>query len=90
MFEFHYGYILPKYGDAAKVLLSDTDSLAYHIYTEDIFHDIKEDIIAKFDTSNFPEGQLIHYDRNENEVGFMKIETADKQIEEFIGLRSRL
>jgi len=40
MNEFHYDYIKQKYGDKAKLLLTDTNSLAYKIQTEDVYKDI--------------------------------------------------
>ena len=40
MYEFHYDYIKQKYGDKAKLLLTDTNSLAYKIQTEDVYKDI--------------------------------------------------
>ena len=37
MFDFHYNYIKKKYGDRAKLLFTDTDSLAYEIKTDDFY-----------------------------------------------------
>jgi hypothetical protein len=52
MHDFHYNYIKPKYGDDAKLLFTDTDSLCYEINTEDFFKDISGDVYEMFDTSN--------------------------------------
>ena len=43
MYDFHYGYIKEKYGADSKLLFTDTDSLCYHIKTEDPYKDIKND-----------------------------------------------
>ena len=55
MFDFHYNYIIKKYGDKAELLMTDTDSLVYHIQTDDFYEDIKKDVKIYFDTSNFPD-----------------------------------
>ena len=54
MYNFHYNYIIPKYGDRAKLLFTDTDSLMYEIETDDFYKDIAPDVHDKFDTSNDP------------------------------------
>ena len=52
MYDFHYNYIKPKYGERANLLYTDTDSLIYDIETEDLFQDINPDVKSWFDTSN--------------------------------------
>jgi hypothetical protein len=92
MYDFHYNYIKPKYEDDAKLLFTDTDSLCYEIITEDFFKDISGDVHERFDTSNLgksrPSG--ISTGVNKKVIGMMKLETGVKQIEEFVGLRSKL
>ena len=44
MYDFNYKYMKPKYGDRAKLLLTDTDSLVYEIQTEDFYKDISPDV----------------------------------------------
>ena len=47
MFDFHYNYIRKKYKNKAELLFTDTDSLMYHIYTDDFYKDISRDIKKK-------------------------------------------
>ena len=54
MYEFYYNYIKTKYRDKAKLLFTDTDSLAYEIKTTVFYKDINSDIEKRFDTSDYP------------------------------------
>ena len=90
MYDFHYNYIKPKW--RAKLLFTDTDSLAYEIETEDFYRDISSDVKAKFDTSNYPKNHPsgILTGVNKKVIGMFKDEAAGKQIAEFVGLRAKL
>ncbi|XP_020912011.1 uncharacterized protein LOC110249773 [Exaiptasia diaphana] len=92
MYGFHYNYIKPKYGEKAKLLFTDTDSLAYEIETEDFYKDISKDIQAKFDTSNFPKDHPsgIEVGVNKKVIGKFKDEAGGQQLTEFVGLRAKL
>ena len=81
MYEWHYEYMIPKYGDKAKLCCTDTDSLIYQIETEDYYDDIRADVPTKFDTSDYlidhPSGLPI---MNKKVSGLMKDEAKGKNI----------
>ena len=91
MYEFHYEYIRPKYGDKAELLFTDTDSLMYVIETEDFYVDISPDVQCKFDTSNYPKEHAsgIETGVNKKVIGLMKDEVGGKIITKFVGLRAK-
>ena len=92
MFDFHYNYIKQKYGDKAKLLLTDTDSTMYEKQTEDFYKDISVDVKHRFDTSDYPPGHPsdIPFGFNKKVLGMFKDEVAGKVIVEFVGLRAKL
>ena len=92
MYDFHYNYIKKKYGDKAKLLLTDTDSLMYEIQTEDFYKDISGDVKDRFDTSDYPSDHLsgILSGFNKKVLGMFKDEVNGDIIDEFVGLRAKL
>ena len=92
MYEFHYNYIKQKYGDKAKLLFTDTDSLMYAIQTEDFYKDISDDVKDWFDTSDYPSNHPsgIPSGFNKKVLGMFKDEVVGKVIDEFVGLRAKL
>ena len=92
IYDFHYKYIKPKYGEKAKLLFTDTDSLCYEIETEDFYKDISNDVEDNFDTSNFPKDHPsgIPVGKNKKVPGMMKDEAGGRIIKGFIGLRAKL
>ena len=92
MYDFHYNYIKPKYGNKAKLLFTDTDSFLYELETEDFYKDISGDVRDRFDTSEYNEGHPsgIPTGINKKVLGMFKDEAKGKIIKEFVGLRAKL
>ena len=92
MYDFHYNYIKKKYGEKAKLLFTDTDSLACEIETEDFYKDISGDVRTNFDTSDIPKDHPsgIESGVNKKVIGMFKDECGGKIMQEFVGLRAKL
>ena len=92
MAKFHYDVFLPYYGkDKVKLLFTDTDSFCYEIQTEDVWEDLKDKKLNEFfDFSNLPEEHPLFDKKNKAVIGKMKIETSDKTMTRFVGLRSKM
>ena len=92
MYDFHYNYIKQKYGDKAKLLFTDTDSLMYEIQTEDFYKDISADVKHKFDTSDYPPNHPsgIPSGFNKKVIGMFKDAAGGKVTDEFVGLRAKM
>ena len=88
MYEFHYDYMLPKYGDKIKLCYMDTDSYVYDIKTEDFYKDISEDVEARFDTSAYTSNRPLPIGKNKKVIGLMKDELGGGIMKEFVALRA--
>ena len=106
VYRWHYGYILNKFKPATlpeletgdirqnagtvRLLFSDTDSLCYQIFCEDLYGEIRKDMDEYFDTSDYPKDHKCYSDRNKKKLGYFKDETCGVPIVEFVGLRSKM
>ena len=89
MYDFHYNFIKAKYGDRAKLLFTDTDSLCYHIQTDDVYQDLynHKDM---FDNSDYSKSSKFYFDENKKVIGKFKDEAAGNPITSFIGHKSKM
>ena len=89
MYDFHYNYIKKNYGEKAKLLFTDTDSLTYEIEADDVYKDFWKDK-EMFDNSDYDKESKFFFGENKKVIGKMKDEAAGIPITEFVGLRSKM
>ena len=69
----------------------DIDSFAIHIFTEDFFEDIANDVERWFDTSNYDKNDKrpLQIGMNKKVIGLFKDELGGKIMKEFCALRAK-
>ena len=89
MYDFHYNFIKAKYGERARLLFTDTDSLCYIIQTDDVYEDLynHKDM---FDNSDYSKSSKFFFDENKKVIGKFKDEAAGNPIGGFVGLKSKM
>ena len=92
MYEFHYDYMIPKYGDRLKLCYMDTDSLIYNIKTEDFYKDIADDVEIRFDTSGYPNDRFrpLPVGKNKKVIVLMEDELGGEIMKQFVSLRPKM
>ena len=92
MYDFQCNYIKDKYGDNAKPLFTDADSLMYEILSYDFYKDISSDVKDKFDTGDYPPDHpsSIPSGLIKRVLGMFKDKVCGKVIDEFVALRAKL
>ena len=93
MYEYWYGTIKNKFGDKARLMYTDTDSLIFIVECDDYFKTID---YSQYDISNFvgkvfnSNGVSINSSTNKKRVGIMKSETGDQIINSVVALRPKM
>ena len=68
----------------------DTDSLVYHIKTEDFYADIANDVEERFNTSGYVPDRPLPIGKNKKVIRLMKDELGGTIMTEFMSLRPKL
>ena len=89
MYEFHYDYIVPKYGENLKLYYMDADYLVYYIKTKDFYTDITGDVKERFNTSGYNKADDRPIGLSEKVIWLMKDELGGKIMSEFVALRPK-
>ena len=89
MYDFHYKYIKMKYGNKAKLLFTETDSLKFEIETKDIYNNFWNDK-ELFNNSDYPDSSRFSDKTNTKIIDKFKDEAAGIPIVEFVRLRSKM
>ena len=91
-YDFHYNTIKKEYGDRAKLLFTDTDSLMYELKTDDVYEDFKRigDEKDCWDNSDYPKDSPYHSTHNKKVIGKFKDEAGGVPVTELVGLRSKM
>ena len=83
-YEIWYDYVKLKSDENAKLCYMDTDSFTVHVYTDDIYKDIVEDVETRFDTSNYELDRPLPKGNNKKVIGSVKNESGGQIMNEFI------
>ena len=90
MHEFYYDYMKPKFNKYLHLCYMGTDSLVYHIKTEDFYADIANDMEKRFDTSGYIPGRALPIGKNKKVIRLKKDELGATIMTEFVLLRPKL
>lgn len=93
MAQFHYDTMMKMYTpETCRLLMTDTDSLVYHIKTDDVYKDFVS-IKDLLDTSDYPKEHPLYSAGNKKVIGKFKDECVSgkfQTISEFVGLRPKM
>ena len=92
IYEFHYNYIKPKYGNNFRLCYMDTYLLTYNIKTNDFYEDIATDVQFRFDKNGYSkqDNRPLPIGVNKKAVWLKKNELGGKVMTKFVALPPKL
>ena len=89
MYKFFYDYLKVKYDNNVNLLYTDTDSLIFEIFTDDIYEDMKNDNHL-FDFSEYDKNHKCFNVKNKKKLGILRDELYGKIMTEFSSLKPKM
>ncbi|XP_050693786.1 uncharacterized protein LOC126984249 [Eriocheir sinensis] len=90
LYDFYYNVLKAHYGDRAKLVYCDTDSLITEIETPDLLTEYSQEPFKSYiDTSNFSPSHSLYSTDNKGKLGFLKSEVGERTISEFVGVKPK-
>ena len=89
MYEFWSNYVKPRYNEKAKSCYMDTGRFLVHVRTEDIYEVIAKDVGKRSNTLSYKLERLLPKRKNKKVIGLIKVESGEKVMKEFVGLRAK-
>lgn len=91
IYQLHYDIFKKYFGEYIELIYTDTDSLIYHIKTDNIYNDFKK-LHYIFDFSDYPKDHFsgLSTDIHKKKLGYLKDEMNGKHILEFIALKPKV
>ena len=89
MYEWFYDRIKKWYGEKARFLATDADSMMLQIFTDDLY----VDLIPRrqlFDFSSYDPSHMLFSNENKKKIGCMADEAKGKIIKSFVGLAPKM
>ncbi|XP_050064686.1 uncharacterized protein LOC114124892 [Aphis gossypii] len=91
MYDYHYNVMKRHYRDKIELMYTDTDSLVYHVQTEDFYMDLAANpsLLDRMDTANLPSDHPCYVADRKKSPGFFSDEVDGNVVTEFCALRAK-
>ena len=90
LYETYYNTLKSVYRERLSLIYSDTDSFILKLQCDDLEDEYKRAPLKNLiDFSNFPKSHQLHDDSRRGELGLLKSEIAERQIDEVIALQAK-